>query len=109
MTRDESISPASASRRPRSVRAARIVAGGFIGAFGASILTVIYTGLHVGAPRGPKMGNTVATTPAKRQPHAAPVDATVDQNGGTTDRDHEGQRDESDPPKGADGRAEPAR
>jgi hypothetical protein len=108
MTRDESISPASASR-PRSVRAARIVASGFIGAFGASILTVIYTGLHVGAPRGPKMGNTVATTPAKREPHAALVDATVDSNGVTTDRDRDAQRDETGPQRSSGDGAEPGR
>ena len=37
--------------RPRGRQSARIVAAGFLGAFAATILTVIVTGLWVGAPR----------------------------------------------------------
>jgi anti-sigma factor RsiW len=37
--------------RPRGRQSARIVAAGFLGAFAATILTVIITGLWVGAPR----------------------------------------------------------
>jgi hypothetical protein len=37
--------------RPRPTRAQRIVAAGFLGAFGLTILTVLLTGLWVRAPR----------------------------------------------------------
>lgn len=58
------ISASSAAPRARSLKTARLIAGGFIAAFATSILTVVYTGLHVGAPRGPKMGGTPARAPA---------------------------------------------
>jgi hypothetical protein len=94
------MSPSGGMRRPRSLRTARLIAGGFIGAFGLSILTVVYTGLNVGAPRGPKTAATVATArerAAVRQAAAARRDEAK-----SSDREHD--RNDADRAPESDGR-----
>ena len=108
MTRERSMSQSSGPRRARSVRTARLLAGGFIGAFGATILTVISTGLHVGAPRGPKMGNTVAAPP---RAHVAAQDkvGAVQRNDVKAAAERERERDDGSGARDADDQHEPSR
>jgi hypothetical protein len=63
--------------RPRPTRAQRIVAAGFLGAFGLTVLTVLLTGLWVRAPRT-RAGvepppPAVAVEPTEVAPSAAPA------------------------------------
>src|SRR5262252_5417629 len=58
-----------ANQPPRPTRAQRLVAWGFLAAFGLTIITVLLTGLKVGAPHGPRG--------SEQTPPAAPTPATV--------------------------------
>jgi hypothetical protein len=64
--------PAQDSREPaapaRPTRAQRISAFVFLGAFGATVLTVILTGLNVGSPSGPRAPETQAVLLAIAEP-----------------------------------------
>jgi len=61
----------------RPTRGQRLVAAGFLGAFGLTILTVLLTGLKVGAPRGPRTAPAATAVPQGSAPAAptAPVAA----------------------------------
>jgi hypothetical protein len=69
---------ANESSRPRPTRAQRIVAAGFLGAFGLTILTVLLTGLWVRAPdrrQGSQQPPAAVGEPSsrvERAPSAAP-------------------------------------
>ena len=57
-----------ANQPPRPTRAQRLVAWGFLAAFGLTIITVLLTGLKVGAPAGPR--TTEQAPPAAPRPAA---------------------------------------
>ena len=54
--------PAATPERPKPTRAQRIVAFTFLGAFGLTMLTVIYTGLYVRSPNARRAPETPAVT-----------------------------------------------
>lgn len=91
---------------PRPTRAQRLAAAGFLGAFGLTIVTVLLTGLLVGAPRGPRTQPTpVAATssPAPAAAVAAPAPAALEPHAADA-----GARGKA-PGQGADADADPAR
>ena len=70
-----------AGQPPRPTRAQRLVAWGFLAAFGLTIITVLLTGLKVGAPAGPRTSEQTppaAPRPAAVAPSSAAEEAPAD-------------------------------
>ena len=91
------------SERPKPTRAQRIVAFGFLGAFGLTMLTVILTGLYVRSPSSRRAPETPAVTLTVGEPRTinlvfgtrAPVEdveLTVDLPAGIELATHPGER-----------------
>ena len=64
--------------RPKPTRAQRIVAAGFLAAFGLTIITVLLTGLWVRAPRSHTGAEAPAPAAGQSEPAGAAPAATPD-------------------------------
>jgi hypothetical protein len=60
--------PAATPQRPKPTRAQRVVAFTFLGAFGLTMLTVVFTGLYVRSPSARRAPDTPAVTLAIDEP-----------------------------------------